>query len=256
LFDSHVHTVISTDSKMEILDALNKSEETNTGIVLTEHMDLDFPLKGQFMFDVPEYFSAYSKYRSNSLLLGVELGMKKNVIKDNNALVTSYPFDYVVASIHLVENQDLYYEKYYKNKTKQIAYDTYLKTILENIKAHDFADSLGHIDYICRYARYDDKEIYYNEHSELIDEIFKSIIQNEIALEINTRRFENLQTVKNMLDIYKRYYELGGRIVTVGSDAHKIEAICSNFKYAREIAELCNLKIVYFRERKPYYEIV
>lgn len=256
MFDSHIHTSISTDSKMEILEALNRSKQINTGIVLTEHIDLDFPVKGQFIFDVPKYFSSYSKFRSDSLLLGVELGMKRNVIEDNKALADSYPFDYVIASIHLVENKDLYYEEYYKNKTKQIAYDIYLNDILENIKAHNFADSLAHIDYICRYARYDDKELYYNEHSGLIDEIFISIIQNDIALEINTRRFESFQAVKNMKDIYKRYYELGGRIVTIGSDAHKTEAIGSNFKSAREIAELCNLKIVYFKERKPYYEVL
>lgn len=256
MFDSHVHTLISTDSKMEISSVLNKSKKENIGIILTEHIDLDFPVKGEFIFDVPGYFSSYSKYRSDKLLLGVELGMKTNVTKDNKTLVTSYPFDYVIASIHLVENKDLYYGDYYKNKTKQMAYDIYLNDILENIKAHDFVDSLGHIDYICRYAIYNDKELYYKEHSELLDEIFKCIVKNGIALEINTRRFENLQAVKNMITIYKRYFELGGRIITIGSDAHKVEAIGSNFKSATEIAKICNLKPVYFKERKPYYEIL
>jgi histidinol-phosphatase (PHP family) len=256
LFDSHVHTVISTDSKMEILSARNKSITENIGIILTEHIDLDFPIRGEFTFDIPKYFSAYSKYRSESLLLGVELGMKTNVTQDNKALTTTYPFDYVIASIHLVENKDLYYREYYENKTKQIAYDIYLKDMLQNIKAHSFVDSLGHIDYICRYAIFDDKELYYKEHSEIIDEIFKSIINNDIAIEINTRRFESKQAVKNMIDIYKRYYELGGRIVTIGSDAHKVEAIGSNFKEAKEIAERCKLRPVYFKERKPYYEVL
>ena len=256
MFDSHVHTLISTDSKMEISTVVNKSKKENIGIVLTEHIDLDFPVKGEFMFDIPGYFSSYSKYRSDSLLLGVELGMKTNVTRENKTLVISYPFDYVIASIHLVENKDLYYGDYYNNKSKQMAYDIYLKDILKNIKAHDFVDSLGHIDYICRYAKYDDKELYYKEHSQLIDEIFNCIIKDGIVLEINTRRFENLQTVKNMLDIYKRYYELGGRIVTIGSDAHKVESIGSNFKDAKEIADICNLKPVYFKERKPYYEVL
>lgn len=256
MFDSHVHTIISTDSKMKILDARNKSREENIGIILTEHIDLDFPVKGEFIFDVPDYLSSYAKYRSDSLLLGVELGMKSNVTSENKALTVTYPFDFVIASIHLVENKDLYYPEFYENKTKQIAYDIYLKDILKNIKAHYFVDSLGHIDYICRYAIYDDKELYYNEHSEIIDEIFRCLIKNDIAIEINTRRFESKQVVKNMIDIYKRYYDLGGRIVTIGSDAHKAQSIGSNFKSAREIAEICKLRPVYFKERKPHYEVL
>ena len=63
MFDSHVHTLISTDSKMEISTVINKSKKENIGIVLTEHIDLDFPVKGKFMFDIPKYFSSYSKYR-------------------------------------------------------------------------------------------------------------------------------------------------------------------------------------------------
>ena len=50
------------------------------------------------------------------------------------------------------------------------------------------------------------------------------------------------------------FNELGGKCITVGSDAHDPSAIGANFKTAGEIAQLCNLKVVYFKNRKKEYD--
>lgn len=60
--------------------------------------------------------------------------------------------------------------------------------MLECIEKYVFIDSLGHIDYIARYARFEDNEIYYMDFRNEIDEILRTLIQNEKAIEINTRR--------------------------------------------------------------------
>lgn len=256
MFDTHVHTQFSTDSKMAIKDAIASANKNNNQIIITEHMDLKFPKEGSFIFDVNEYFNQYIKYRSNNVLLGVEIGMKDDCIPESRELTIANPFDYVIGSVHLVDNYDLYYEDFYKGKEKNDSYDKYLKCMLTCVKNFHFVDSMGHIDYIARYAHYEDKELYYSDHATIIDDIMKTLIQNDTCIELNTRRFDKQTAIKNLLPIYKRYAALGGKNITVGSDSHTPEAIGNSLDLAKEFAEQCKLKIVYFKERKMEYEKV
>ncbi len=254
MFDTHIHTRFSSDSQMKIEDAIKYAKNKNVSMIITEHMDLKFPKEGMFCFDVEEYFKEYSKYRGDDLLLGVEIGMKEDCIKESQRVSKNNPFDYVIGSVHLVNNLDVYYEEYYKDKSKREAYEKYFISMLESIKAYNFIDSMGHIDYISRYAKYEDKEIYYEEHSDIIDEILKTLISTDKCIELNTRRLNDENAAKNIIPIYKRFRELGGKDITVGSDAHNPLAIGNNFEVAKEIAQLCDLKIVYFKNRKKEYE--
>lgn len=256
MFDTHVHTEFSTDSNMKIDEAIAKAVIENTQLILTEHMDLNFPREGEFVFDVNEYFKKYGPYRNENLLLGIEIGMKADALKESEKIVAAHPFDYVIGSIHLVDNYDLYYVDFYKDKEKKEAYEKYFQSMLVCIKNFHFIDSMGHIDYIARYGVYKDKEIYYSEHTEIMDEILKTLIENDKCLELNTRRFGDKAAVENLLEIYKRYSELGGRHITIGSDAHQPGAIGNEQMLAKEFAEKCGLKIVYFKERKIEYEKV
>lgn len=253
MFDCHVHTRFSTDSKMNIEDALSKASSLNLGLILTEHIDLKYPVVGKFQFDPKKYFNEYGRYRNNKLLLGVELGMREDCIDENKKLAQNHQFDYIIGSVHVVNNIDIYEEIFYEGRSKKEVYSQYLKAMLESIKNHGFIDSLGHIDYISRYARFHDKEIYYREFSEEIDEILITLIQNGKVLELNTRRIGDSNKGEILVQIYKRYYELGGRLVTIGSDSHTKNDIGANFDIAKEMADRCNLKVVYFKERKPYY---
>jgi histidinol-phosphatase (PHP family) len=253
MFDCHVHTKFSTDSKMKIEDALRRASDLNIGLIITEHMDLNYPIEGEFAFDPEDYIREYSKYRNDKLLLGVEMGIREDCFEENKALAQSYELDYIIGSVHVVDNIDLYESKFYEGRKKDEVYAHYLKAMLECVKKYDFIDSLGHIDYIARYARFEDNELYYNEFTEQIDEILKVLIEKEKAIELNTRRIGDTKVVESLIQIYKRYHELGGRIVTIGSDSHIPEHIGFNFGIAKEMVDICNLKMVYFKERKPNY---
>lgn len=253
MFDTHLHTRFSTDSKMEIEEAICRAGELNTGIIITEHMDLKYPVPGKFTFDVDEYFTRYSKFRGQNVLLGIEIGMCEDCLLENRSIESKYDFDYVLGSIHMVDDMDIYYESFYENKSKEKAYNEYFDAMLRCIKLYDFADCLGHIDYICRYSRYEDKEIHYDLFKDKIDNILKAVAETERALEINTRRFQSKKAVDALIPVYKRFKELGGKYVTIGSDAHKDAAIGANFDTAQQIADICGLKSVYFRQRKKEY---
>ncbi|MFL0253151.1 histidinol phosphate phosphatase [Clostridium neuense] len=253
IFDSHVHTEFSTDSQLKIEDALEVSKKLNLGIISTDHIDLNYPEKSKFVFDIDEYFKKYHRYRSNSYLIGVEIGMTEEYSDENRKINQSYEFDYVIGSIHFVDGIDIYEKSFYEDREKKSAYNRYFETMIKCLKTHEYVDSLAHIDYISRYAAYEDSEIYYNEYAELIDEVLKFIIDRQIAFEINTRRLDKNYIIKNLIPIYKRYKAMGGSLVTIGSDAHNSNSIGMNMKEAFLIAEECNLKPVYYKNRKPEY---
>ena len=121
--------------------------------------------------------------------------------------------------------------------------------MVDCVKKYNFIDSLGHIDYISRYATFKDNEIHYNEFNEYINEVLKAIVNNEKVIEINTRRLNNKDAYKNLMNIYKEYKHIGGKYVTIGSDAHCAGDIGKNFALGNTICQDCNLKAVYFRNR-------
>lgn len=253
MFDSHIHTQFSTDSDTDIEKIIERAQKLNLGIIITDHMDTNFPRREKFNFNTEEYFNAYSKYRSDKVLLGIELGLTEQCQILNKQIADENKFDFVMGSIHFLGNCDMYFPEAYKGKTKQEAFEQYFTLMINNIKCHKYIDSLGHIDYISRYAVYEDKEIYYEAYKELIDEVFRLIIDNNIALELNSRRLANKNSFDILQTIYKRYKELGGKYITIGSDAHTMDAVGNNFANARLLAENCELKAVYFKERKMQY---
>lgn len=255
IFDTHVHTDFSSDSTMPIMDAMQQAKTLGLGFITTEHMDLSYPEKGQFIFDVDRYFDVYAPYRNDLFLLGIELGMQNICLKDSFDIIKNYKFDYVLGSIHLVDGIDIYYDDFYHGRAKKETYARYFETMVNCLKEYTFIDALGHIDYIARYAPYEETEIYYHEFQDYLDLILKSIIEKNIVLELNSRRFGDRNVIKALTPIYKRYYELGGRMTVLGSDAHTKQAIGSYFKIASEFAEQCNLQLIYFKNRSPEYII-
>ena len=107
-------------------------------------------------------------------------------------------------------------------------------------------NTLGHLDYIVRYSPNRDNNYSVADYIDVIDEILKMIIENDIKLEINTSNFSKGFDFPNPhTDIIRRYKELGGLYVTVGSDAHKAQFVGSGFDLVEKIVEKYKLKIFY-----------
>lgn len=251
IFDSHMHTEFSSDSTMKIEDAIKTSKKLDLGIILTEHLDLIYPDETEFKLDIPKYLSTYDKYKSDSLLLGIELGLSTTIISENSKIASNYPFDFIIGSMHAVNDEDIYLSYCKQALTKKDYYSIYLQNTIENIKSFNNFDALGHIDYPCRYCNYEDNELYYSDHSDLFNELFKTLLANNIVMELNVRRIANKNSYLALLDIYKGYKALGGKYITLGSDAHSFEHIGYKFKEALNFLEQCGLTGIYFKNRKP-----
>lgn len=249
IFDTHMHTKYSFDSKMELTDAIKAAENLDLGIIITEHHENYFKDDGSDTpLDADKYFEEYEKYRSEKVLLGVELGLSEVNIEENKRLAGEYPFDYCLGSLHGINGYDIYME-FSKGLSSKLDYGMYLDKSVEMVLHNDF-DALGHIDYPSRISRFPEKDILFSVYKEKYDTLFHHLIDKNILLEINTRRLHNPETLPNLYEVYGRYYELGGKYITLASDAHSMDAIGKNIDIGLKMAKDIGLMPVYFEKRK------
>ena len=250
VFDSHMHTKFSADSEMLAADALTKAASLNMGVVFTEHFDYGVELDGKpFTFDAAAYMNEYKNLRGKNLRLGVEVGLRKSARAFNAEFIGRADFDLVIGSIHLVDGYDIYYPDFYVGKDKATAYKKYFQQMTAEASVADY-DVLGHIDYICRAAPYDNPEIDYPTFAAQIDEVLRIITERGKVLELNTRRFDKVRAIEDLVPVYKKYRELGGRFVTIGSDAHRVAAVGNYFNRALDFVKELGLEPVTFCQRK------
>lgn len=148
---------------------------------------------------------------------------------------------------------DPYYAEFWEGKNDRDCFELYFKTLLDSLKffigrntctTPHTVNTLGHLDYIVRYSPNKDNNYSVADYIDVIDEILKMIIENDIKLEINTSNFSKGFDFPNPhTDIIRRYKELGGLYVTVGSDAHKAQFIGSGFDLVEKIVEKYKLKV-------------
>lgn len=262
LCDYHNHTSFSADSDTAPEQMLERAIELGLQyFCITDHMDLDFPYpEYDFTFSVPEYFKKLEelqkKYEKQiTLLTGIELGLQPGLRSRLTKMLAEHSFDFVIGSSHIVDRMDPYFPEYWNDKEEAAGIQRYFETILENISEFDDIDVYGHIDYIVRYAPSKATNYSYRNYREILDEILKTLVSKNIGLECNTAGFKyGLGFPNPHMDILKRYRELGGEIITIGSDGHVPEHLAYDFHKVPSI--LANCGFVYytiFKQRKPEF---
>ena len=260
-FDAHVHSAVSPDSDMAPKDAISALRRKGLGVVFTEHVDYvtpecgkdnsaeDAPKEGaiDFVCDFESYPAAYRSLRANDVLLGLEIGLSAAYLPLNTKTAAG-DYDYILGSVHFVDGVDIY-----QNASKADAdtfFSRYLTYAKEMVELCGFFDCLAHIDYPARYNAQIKDRLKYENFPDEFDALFNSLAKRGLALEINTQQLGDDLTVENMLKIYRRFAQLGGRYVTIGSDSHIINNLGRNHAAALTIADAAGLKTVYYKERK------
>lgn len=258
--DYHMHTDYSFDSKAKMEEMIKRAIDLQlTEIAVTDHIDYSYPsLDYLYPINFENYTSEFKmlkeKYEDRiHLTLGIEIGMGSKIAKNISELIHSQPFDFVIGSQHDYEGLDVCYSDFYEGKTKRQAYTQFLQEMVDCVKAIPEFNIVGHIDYIARYGQYDDKTLSYYDFTDIIDLLLTTIIRCGKGIEINTSGIRyNLGHTHPHFDIIKRYKQLGGEMITVGSDAHKPEDIATHFDLAYEYLTVLGFKAVtVFRDRKP-----
>lgn len=249
--DYHVHSSFSFDSDETMENIITSAISLGMKqICITDHQDFNLPVAGETpLINIEEYLSSISKLQSKykdqiQILSGIELGLMNGNEQLCSALLSRHNFDFVIGSCHVVDNRDAYYPAFWAKRTDREAFELYFNTLLHALKNFHNIDALGHLDYIVRYSPNKAANYSAHDYQDIIDEILKFIINNDIKLEINTSNFANGFDFPNPhTDIIKRYKELGGTYVTIGSDAHNARDIGYCFEKAETIVGKYSLKI-------------
>lgn len=245
LADYHMHTHFSSDSDANPSEHIEKAISLGMSeLCFTDHVDFDYPKengKTMFHLDADSYFEELYRYKHEyedkiKVKIGVELGLNPHNEEYNHNLVKTHPFDFVIGSSHIVDGIDPYYPEYWEGRTIKESITRYYEAILRNVTTEDVYDVYGHLDYIRRYVPdknfvYDDRDYY-----DITESILTNIITKGHGLELNTRGLESgLTNFLPTIALLQRYHDMGGEIVTVGSDAHYTKNVGYGFKTAREI---------------------
>ena len=260
-YDAHVHSRVSPDSEADPGEIIGVLKKQGLGVCFTEHVDYVTPVEGldktapdipqadtDFLTDLDDYPASYLRFKSGSVGLGLEIGLTRAYLEANRAAAALDGLDFIVGSIHFVDGYDIYYD--YCASHPGDPYRRMLEYIKEMVELCEFFDSLGHIDYISRYSPLAEKNVLYTSYPGEYDALLKALIKNEKALEINTSRFGDPAAEANLVRVYRRYYQLGGRYVTIGSDAHRLQKMGRHHGKALRIARDIGLRPVCYFNRK------
>ena len=247
LFDNHNHSQFSFDGVRTSIEASARAAVSAglKGICFSDHCDHYVPpMKADFEDLKPEYFDVDEQQAeitrvqgllgdSIKILKGIEIGMYEDCHDEIRNVLRNNPFDQVLASVHYIEQTDPYYGGYYDDKDWKQAYGKYLETIYREMTWLEDFDIMGHYDYIVRYAPYPVTSIRYRDFGDIFDEMFRYLIQEGKALEINTKSYEGHRgrIVDLDLDVLHRYRERGGEIISLGSDSHEASRVGAGFSH-------------------------
>lgn len=277
--DYHVHTEFSDDSNypMEqvIKDAIAKEFDE---LCFTDHVDYgvkkDWDEPGGMIYrkggvgepekmpvanvDYPVYYKKYQEMQKLygdkiTLKFGLEFGMQAHTIPKYEKLFARYPFDFIILSVHQIEDKEFWDQGFQNGKAQQEYNERYYEELLYLVEHYHNYSVLGHMDLI---TRYDEKGVYpFEKLKPIITKILKTVIADGKGIEINTSSHRyGLKDLTPSRDILKLYKELGGKIITIGSDSHKPEHLGAFVDETKEELKALGFEqICTFDKMQPIY---
>lgn len=261
LIDHHMHTQASPDADPNLTKEqyIEKAMELNLpGVLFTDHVDFDFfqPIFHHLIdYDVYEKnIERLKKIYPIDILMGVEIGYQKHLNQRMDDFLKKHQFDFVICSTHMCDGLDLYNGDFFKGKTQQESYQRYFENVLYNVENYDNYDVYGHIDYIIRYGGFEVRDYDYELYKDIIDKILMKIIENHKGIELNTSGIRyGLGVTHPKFEVIKRFKELGGKYITLGSDAHYLKDFQNNFELGLKLLKEAGFTYVtQYKNRKPY----
>ncbi len=258
MFDFHLHSRISFDSECSAEKIVESAEKAGLSeICFTDHYDFnDDPTKTHDLFSLDDYSKEYDVLSSSTVKIrrGVEFGLTTWNQNELSELIGKRKFDFVIGSIHYVGGYDPYFKDFWIHNGIDEGFEKYLIRTLECVKVHSDFDVLGHLNYVCKSAHNPTKKpLRYEDYSDICDEIMKTLAQNGKGMEINTSGVDRVGEFLPSAVFIKRFKELGGEIITVGSDSHDASRVGQYIPGAIELAKEIFGYVCTFEGRKPIY---
>ena len=254
LVDYHVHSEFSNDSIYDMEECVIHAIDINLDeICFTDHVDYGVKKdweEGNIIYstnekayvknaplanvDYEQYFKKINylknKYTDKIIIkTGLEFGMQTHTVDKFQKLYNRYLFDFIILSCHQIDDKGIWTGDFQKGKTRKQYYERYYQEILNVIKQYKDYSVLGHLDLIVRYDKLG--PLPFAEIKDIVTEILKTVITDNKGIELNTSYHRyNLSDSQPSKEILKLYKELGGKIITIGSDSHKEEHLGAYIK--------------------------
>ncbi|WP_042354143.1 histidinol-phosphatase HisJ family protein [Bacillus rubiinfantis] len=253
--DYHHHSCHSFDSTANMEDiCVHAIQNDIEEICFTEHFSVNQLAPTYGHMDFAKYTEdiqyCREKYgHSLSIKMGLELCEPHRMRETYKQTLEPLDLDFILGSVHNVNNQKL---RLLLKENGINAYKLYFEELYRLVATADI-DVMAHFDLMKRYAFKEYGLYSFEEFEELIRETLKKAIDRNIGIEINTSGLRSSlnQTLpfRSILELYK---ELGGEILTIGSDSHKAETVGSHLEEAYALAKDCGFHTIYrFEKRKP-----
>ncbi len=247
LADYHMHTSFSDDSNYPMKDCIERAISLGFDeICFTEH--IDHGCHTSYCCNCEEYYKAYEMYKKQfekdiTLKFGIEFGAQAHHKKYFDEIFSKYPFDFALLSFHQVQDKELWNQDFQTGKSQAEYNRIYFEEMLKTVQVFDNFSVLAHMDLMRRYDRCGEYPFKYIK--DQVEEILRLIIEKGKGIEVNTSSFRyKLEDLTPSRDILKLYRELGGEIITIGSDSHRAEQVGAMIPYVRD--ELKNMGYKYF----------
>lgn len=258
LFDSHVHSDNSFDGEHSITFLCENAQAKNLmGLCITDHYELednkeqaDMSLRNSFL----ETGRARLAFDQRLLVMsGIEMGQATRNFQKAESVLRNYRFDFVLGSLHSDRNMDDYSCVDFSQLNVEVILQNYFEEMLELCQWGMF-DSLAHMTYPLRYitGKYH-IPVDMSQYEEIIREILKTLADKNLALEINTAGLRReINEPSPTLHYVKLFHELGGKLLTFGSDAHKAQELGANLDDAMEMAKAAGFEyFAVYKKREP-----
>lgn len=255
LIDYHIHSNNSFDSKETINSVCQAAIEQGINeICFTEHFSVKEGVKSHGYINLKKYSDEIREAREvfkDKLIIkaGVEICEPHENEEELRAILENIPFDFILGSVHNFDyNVGLI--AYMNSNNKEESYGRYFNEV-NKVCNSPHIDVVAHLDLMKRYAFNTHGNYNFKEYKNLIEEVLNNIIKNKKGIEVNTStlRSEVNETMPS-IDILKMYYDLGGRIITVGSDAHKKEDVGAGIRESIEVLKSIGFKEIYTFENR------
>lgn len=235
--DLHTHTRFSFDGAQDSTpDALCRRalEVGITHLAITDHCDINGEVEGIYTpYAADEAWEAMSaakeKYKGRlHLSRGIELGNAHQYPNEAKAALLRHPYEFVIGSLHNLTGVPDFCMLRYEMMTDAHIHSIFDRMLDETLQlvSFDGLHTLGHLTYMHRYISLAKKPFDFKPHYDKIVEIYKSLISRDMALELNVSTlWKGLGISMPTLELLKLYRDQGGRLITVGSDAHSPENV-------------------------------
>lgn len=253
LVDYHVHTEFSDDSVYPMEDVVKDAIVMGLDeICFTDHVDYgikdDWDCGREIQYrdgnpianvDYPKYEAqireVQRKYKNQICIkMGMEFGVQMHTIPQFEKLFSRYPFDFIILSVHQVEDKEFWTQDFQQGRTQREYNERYYEEMLNLVRNYKNYSVLGHMDLI---TRYDKAGIYpFEKVRDYIEEILKIVIADGKGIELNTSYHRyGLSDTTPAMDILKLYRKLGGDIITIGSDSHAPQHLGTYINEAKDL---------------------